>query len=175
MTITVQPYTASWAKDYLLEEAKIKSILSDKLLACHHIGSTSVAGQAAKPIIDIMPVVNDISEVDQLIPDFEAIGYESLGENGIPGRRFLRKGGDLRTHHIHVFDESNQNDIQRHLAVRDYLRSHPSICKDYGALKSKLAKQFPNDIDGYCDGKDAFVKQMEADAIKWYENQSNKN
>lgn len=157
MKITVQPYQASWTKDYLSEEAKIKAILKDKLLACHHIGSTSVEGQAAKPTIDIMPVVKDISEVDKHIPDFEAIGYESLGENGIPGRRFLYKGGDLRTHHVHIFEESNQNDITRHLAVRDYLRSHPNVHKNYGSLKSQLAKQFPDDRDAYCEGKDAFV------------------
>ncbi|MGT2933422.1 GrpB family protein [Streptococcus catagoni] len=172
MRIEVVPYRSTWAKDYLLEEEKIKAILGESLLACHHIGSTSVEGQAAKPIIDIMPVVKKISDVDSVIPNFEALGYQSLGENGIPGRRFFRKGGDLRTHHIHVFEESNQNDIKRHLALRDYLRTHSSVSRDYSQLKSQLAKTYPYDIDAYCNGKDAFVKQMEQDALDWYEKHS---
>ena len=79
----------------------------------------------AKPIIDIMPVVRDISLVDAHNKEFEALGYDCRGEFGIPGRRFFTKGGDNRTHHIHIFELSNQTDIQRHLAVRDYLAAHP--------------------------------------------------
>lgn len=76
-------------------------------------------------------------------------------------------GDNERTHQIHIFHESNRHDIERHLAVRDYLRAHPSVRDEYAALKRELAAKHPYDIDGYCDGKETFVQRMEADALKW--------
>ena len=77
--------------------------------------------------------------------------------------------GDNRTYQIHVFEQSNHKDIDRHLAVREYLRTYSDIAAEYGKLKMELADKFPEDIEGYCDGKDAFVKQMEIDALLWYQ------
>ena len=116
-----------------------------------------------------MPVVRDISKVDRMQSQFEAIGYEYMGEFGIPGRRYLRKGGDERTHQIHIFEEKNKKDVLRHLAVRDYLRLHSEARKAYGTLKQDVAAQHPEDIEGYCHGKDAFVKDLETKASAWYE------
>lgn len=109
----------------------------------HHIGSTSVYGLPAKPIIDIMPVVRDIEAVDHSNSAFEQIGYECMGEYGIPGRRYLRKGKVERTHHVHIFEESNAHDIQRHLAVRDYLRAHADMAMEFDAqlwMKQQISK-----------------------------------
>ena len=61
-----------------------------------------------------------------------------------------------------------REEILRHLAVRDYLRAHPAEAAAYGALKIRLAGQYPQDIEGYCDGKDAFVKRLERQALAWY-------
>ena len=168
MIVQVVDYRGEWQLEYEREAEKIKQILSGELVAIHHIGSTAVKGLPAKPVIDIMPVVKRITAVDSHNAQFEVLGYECMGEFGIPGRRYFRKGGDYRTHQIHIFEESNQKDILRHLAVRDYLRTHPEVAQAYGRLKQKLALQFPRDIEGYCDGKDAFVKQMEQEALQWY-------
>ncbi len=168
MKVEVIPYNPQWATDYRQEAIKIRTILKNNLVAIHHIGSTSVPYLEAKPIIDIMPVVKDINQIDSLNSSFEELGYECMGEFGIPGRRYFRKGGEFRTHQIHIFEESNIFDIQRHLAVRDYLRSHPIIASQYGKLKRELTLRFPTDIEGYCDGKDAFMKDLEAQALKWY-------
>ena len=73
----------------------------------------------------------------------------------------------MRTPPIHIFAEDNTDDIQRHLAVRDYLRTHRDVCEKYAALKRALAKEYPYDIDGYCDGKEEFVQRMEKEALKW--------
>lgn len=97
-------------------------------------------------------------------------GHECMGEFGIEGRRYFRKGGDNRTHQIHIFEQSNHKDINRHIAVRDFLRTHPDIALEYGELKMELAYRFSEDIEGYCTGKDAFVKQLEKDALLWYQN-----
>lgn len=168
MLVEVVAYDSSWPKKFEEEKEKIKQILGDNYISCHHIGSTSVEGLHAKPVIDIMPIVKDISKVDTKINAFNKIGYECLGENGIVGRRFFRKGEKKRTHHIHVFEESSNDDIKRHLAVRDYLRTHPNTCKEYARLKLILAQKYYNDIDRYCNGKDSFVKRMEQEALKWY-------
>ena len=168
MIVQVVDYCEQWPAEYEKEAAQIKRILSGELVAIHHIGSTAVKGLAAKPVIDIMPVVRNIAMVDGRQAAFEALGYECMGEFGIPGRRYFRKGGERRTHQIHIFESSNQKDIVRHLAVRDYLRAHPEHARAYGELKRSLAQKYPEDIESYCDGKDAFVKQMEKEALCWY-------
>ena len=167
--IIVVAYDPRWVEQYNSEALKIKGILQDNCVTIHHIGSTAVKGLYAKPIIDIMPVVHSLEEVDGVSTEFEKIGYEYMGEFGIKGRRYLRKGGNDRTHHIHIFREDNTADISRHLAVRDYLRTHKDVCEKYSALKRTLAQKYPYDIDSYCDGKDSFVRQMEKDAMIWKE------
>ena len=139
--IEVVDYNPEWKKLYKIEEKKIKAILGKNCAAVYHIGSTSVKGLCAKPIIDILVVVKDLSLVDAFDAEFEAEGYECMGEYGIPGRRFYQKGGDERTHHIHLFEESNKNDIDRHLAVRDYLENHPYVAKEYPELNRRLTKR----------------------------------
>ena len=168
--VRVVPYDPLWEAEYENEAQKIRNILKDILVDIYHIGSTAVKGLSAKPIIDIMPVVTNINLLDKYNKEFSDIGYECMGEFGIEGRRYFRKGSNTRTHHIHVFDKSNHKDIIRHLAVRDYLRAHPDIASGYGELKIKLACQFPEDIEGYCSAKDAFVKKLEKDALLWYQN-----
>lgn len=167
MHVRVVGYDPRWPQMFAEEAEKIQKILGENCLAVHHIGSTAVPGLAAKPIIDILPVVRDLSLVDAQNAEFEAIGYECMGEFGIAGRRYFRKGGDERTHQIHIFAQESMQDIARHLAVRDYLRAHPSAAAEYGALKRRLAEEFSEDIEGYCDGKDAFVKQLEQTALRF--------
>ena len=122
--IIVRIYDPAWERSYKLEKELITSILGQNLVEIHHIGSTAVKGLSAKPIIDIMPIVKNLSEVDIVANKFIKIGYEYLGEFGISGRRYLRKGGDERTHQIHIFQSDDKQNIERHLAVRDYLRTH---------------------------------------------------
>ena len=95
-----------------------------------------------------------------------AIGYEPKGENGLPGRRYFQKGGDNRTHHVHMYELGNL-EIERHLAFRDFLRVHSIIARKYGDLKEALAEQFPYDIDAYINGKDKLAKEIEQQAVYW--------
>lgn len=171
MKVMIKKHSEKWSQMYEHESCLIKDILGDELVDIHHIGSTSVSGLKAKPIIDIMPVVKSIEKVDLFNKQMEQIGYESLGEFGIKGRRYFRKGAGNRTHQIHVFQIDNQIDIDRHLAVRDYLRTHSDDARQYGDLKEDLANEFPNDIQSYADGKDSFVKELEQKALVWYKQQ----
>ncbi len=145
----------------------LRNIFGRQLEAVYHIGSTAVPGLKAKPIIDIMLVVKDIGFIDRLNHSMTKIGYQPKGENGIPGRRYFEKGGDGRTHHVHVFQGGDFH-VERHLAVRDYLRTHPDAAREYGELKERLAQQFPWDIEQYILGKEPFVEQLEKCALWWY-------
>ncbi len=167
--ITVVDYNAAWPLEFAAEREKISAVLGGALLELYHIGSTSVPGLAAKPVIDMLAAVRSLEAVDAAAPEFAALGYECLGEYGIPGRRFLRRGGDKRTHHIHAFRWDNWGEISRHLAFRDFLRGHSAAAARYAALKRRLAEAFPYDIEGYCDGKDAFVREAEAAALAAYD------
>ena len=167
--ITVVNYDPEWPSKYVRERDYITEILKDNCISIYHIGSTSVPGLAAKPIIDIMAVVRSLEEVDTVAEKFSEIGYEYLGEFGITGRRYLRKGGDERTHQIHIFQADDWNNIGRHLAFRDYMRTHKKERNEYAKIKKDLAQEFPYDIDGYCDGKENFVREMEERALAQYD------
>lgn len=165
--VEVCSYTERWTFMFAEEAEKLKLIFRNQMVNIHHIGSTSVPGLKAKPIIDIMPVVKEIDLVEKFNIEMQNIGYVSKGENGIPGRRYFQKGGDNRSHHVHIY-QVGSDEIKRHLAFRDYLRSHPDLKKAYGTLKEKLAQQFSYDIESYINGKDHLAKEIEARAIKWY-------
>ena len=169
--IVVVDYRPEWAVAFQREAACIAEVLGENMVAIHHIGSTSVPGLCAKPILDIMPVVRDIGAVDGCNAGFVALGYTPMGEFGIPGRRYFHKGGDERTHHVHVFAEENREAIERHLAVPAYLRAHADEARAYGELKKALAARFPRDWESYCDGKDEYVRALEARALAWYRSQ----
>ena len=167
--ITVMNYDSEWPLKYVKERDYITTILKDNCVSIYHIGSTSVPGLDAKPIIDIMVVVRSLEGVDTVAEKFLDIGYEYLGEFGITGRRYLRKGGDERTHQIHIFQADDWNNIGRHLAFRDYMRTHEKERNEYAKIKKNLAQKFPYDIDGYCDGKENFVREMESRALAQYD------
>lgn len=169
--VVVVPHDPRWATQFEQEKALLLPVFGDELLAVHPIGSTAVPGLPAKPIIDILPVVRHIERVAEFYPALRALGYECLGEFGIPGRCYCRKGGDHRTHQLHIFGQDSAHDIRRHLAVRDYLRTHEQARVAYAQLKQRLAALYPEDIEAYGDGKDAFVQSLEKQALEWWERQ----
>ena len=169
--IEVVDYNPEWPVAFEQEREQILPIAPGLIIEVHHIGSTSVPELAAKPIIDMLLEVKEIAALDAHNAAFEALGYEALGEFGILGRRYFRKGGDDRTHQIHAF-ESGSDGWLRHIAFRDYLRAHPEVREAYAAVKREAAAQCNHDIYAYMDHKDAFVKAAEQDALRWYAQQS---
>jgi GrpB-like predicted nucleotidyltransferase (UPF0157 family) len=167
MRVRVVPYDPQWPLEFSLAASEIASATSSPL-DLHHIGSTAIPGTHSKPIIDILAVAGDGVALDQLTPHMELLGYESLGEFGIPGRRYFRRDNAAgeRTHQVHAF-QSGSPQIPRHLAFRDFLQAHAEIARQYSDLKRGLAAAHPNDIGAYMDGKDGFIKEMEARALAW--------
>jgi GrpB-like predicted nucleotidyltransferase (UPF0157 family) len=168
MTIRVVPHDPRWAVEFDVEAKRITHTLSDVVVLLHHIGSTAIPGTTAKPIIDILMEVASLPALDRKTSNMEGLGYKAMGEFGIPGRRYFRRNGacGTRTHQVHAFLAGGP-EVARHLAFRDYMIAHPESARAYGELKQRLAAQYPDDMEAYMDGKDAFVKEHEARAIAW--------
>ncbi len=166
--VEVVPHDPRWRVAFEAEAKQVAAALGENVVAVQHIGSTAIPEIYAKPIIDLLVEVRDINEVDGRSSAMESLGYEVMGEYGIPGRRYFRKDNQegIRTHHIHAF-ESGSAESERHLAFRDYMIAHPVDAQRYSELKRRLAKEHPWSIDGYMDGKDGFIKEMERRAARW--------
>ncbi|MDB5387122.1 MAG: hypothetical protein JWM11_2768 [Planctomycetaceae bacterium] len=166
--VVVTPYDELWPEAFALESARLTSSICNQQISIHHIGSTAIPGLSAKPIIDMLAVVDCIKSLDQQERHWQAIGYEAMGEFGISGRRYFRKNESAwrRTHQVHAFQLGSPQ-IDRHLAFRDFMIAHPVYAKEYESLKLQLAESYPNDIAGYCNGKDAFIRQIDVIAAQW--------
>lgn len=151
-------YNSEWPLLFQKEAEIIKNILKDNCIGIEHIGSTSIIGLSAKPIIDIMVIVKNISNLDKGL--MEDINYKFMGEYGIPFRQYFQKGESIRTHHVHIYEKDNP-EIERHIKFRDWMRNNPRDAEEYNTLKKSLAKKFPNDIFSYCAGKEVFIKEIE--------------
>jgi len=167
--IEVVPHHPNWVAMFDAEAEDIAVILGEELVAIHHIGSTAIPGIKAKPVIDLLVEVHDIEKIDAFNDAMIGLGYESLGEHDIPGRRFFRKPDEFtRTHHVHTFGTGHP-DIDRHLNFRDYLIAHPEEAQAYGHLKEDLARRFPEDIESYVEGKSEFIREIDVKAKTWAE------
>jgi GrpB-like predicted nucleotidyltransferase (UPF0157 family) len=125
-------------------------------LRIEHVGSTSVAGLAAKPIIDMTVVVAGKQDSAAAIDRLASLGYRHLGTLGIEDRDAFDHPDDLPRHNLYVCPEGTIGLINQ-VTVRDYLRAHPAAADEYGVLKKRLAAQFPHDIEQYVFGKTDFV------------------
>ncbi|BAZ41967.1 hypothetical protein NIES4101_79350 [Calothrix sp. NIES-4101] len=165
--VEVVPHNPSWKQEFDRESQLVADALGNNVIQVHHIGSTSIPGIYAKPIIDILVEVTNIHQVDEFNSHMIALGYEAMGEFGLPGRRYFRKEiYQNRTHHVHVFP-NNSDDVARHLNFRDYMISHPEDARAYSELKRNLAQKFANDIESYMDGKDGFIQEIQKRASIW--------
>ncbi|CAM4295507.1 GNAT family N-acetyltransferase [Bacillus subtilis] len=167
-------YNEKWAECFDEEKERLKLVFGPEIIAVHHIGSTSIPNMAAKPIIDMLIEVRSIEAVSQFDEQMKANGYIPKGENGIAGRRYFQKGGNKRTHHVHMYEQGNPA-IDRHLLFRDYLRAHPNIAKEYAVLKKRLAAQHPDSINQYIQGKDEWIKTAEENAKRWKKGRNHAN
>ena len=166
--VVLEAYQAGWADQF----AKEVSILYPVFWMCwesvYHIGSTSIPGIIAKPIIDILLVVHKVDKIDAFNETVQAMGYNVMGEYGIEGRRYYFKGFPVNTVHIHAF-QPDSPEVERHILFRDYMRTHPDERDSYGQLKEKLAKEFRFDPPQYSDEKSSFIKRMDQQAMQWKE------
>ncbi|HDX9489613.1 hypothetical protein CN300_23060 [Bacillus thuringiensis] len=171
--IVVVPHENHWSEKFQMEAERLKTAMPETV-KIHHIGSTSVPGLAAKPIIDMIMEVESIERVDRWNERFIELGYIVKGENGISGRRFFIHGTEeKRSYHLHVFEKGNP-EIVRHLAFRDYMMAHCEEAEAYATLKKELAEKYTYDGTLYTEGKNKFVRNVDEKAKEWRENNVNK-
>ncbi|MCJ7933389.1 MAG: GrpB family protein [Chryseobacterium sp.] len=194
MKISFEKYNPLWKKQFETIKNEWEEHIGFLNPEIEHIGSTSVEGLSAKPIIDIMvgiPHEKDLDKVPPLLKGLDYVYYEKYNED-MPYRRFFSKlvdqpqnlgfpeiiyAGDsipeklhdhaLRIAHIYVIPTSSEHWL-RHIAFRDYLRMHPDVRNEYQQLKEHLSREEWHDGNDYNQGKDPFIKREERKAVQWY-------
>ncbi|MBV8328064.1 GrpB family protein [Chryseobacterium sp.] len=194
MKVTFEKYNPSWKIEFESIKNELEKNIGFLNPRIEHIGSTSVEGLSAKPVIDIMIGVKNEEELDKipsLLQGQDYVYYERYNED-MPYRRFFIKLIDLpqkldlpeiihyndeipekihdhklRIAHIHVIPTSSEH-WTRHIAFRDYLRTHPEIKDEYQQLKEHLSQNEWYDGNDYNEAKDPFIKREERKAVQWY-------
>ena len=159
--VVVLPYDEGWKQDFLRIKQELQDALGQLAIDIEHVGSTSVEGLSAKPIIDIDVVIEDNTVLKDAVAALERAGYKHEGDLGIPGREAFRYEGKehLRTHHLYVCSKDSP-ELKRHVTFRDHLRSHPEAVKEYSRIKEEGAKLYPYDIEGYIEYKSPFINRI---------------
>lgn len=168
--VVVVAYDERWPETFRLEADRLYAAFGPAASAIHHVGSTSVPGLCAKPVIDILVESPDLEMIDRATPRLEALRYTAKGEYGIPGRRYFSRpaAGSEPKVHVHAFRRDSPR-VARHLRFRGYLRTHAAAAGEYGALKRRLAADHPNDAGAYQDGKADLIGRLEVEAALWAE------
>jgi GrpB-like predicted nucleotidyltransferase (UPF0157 family)/ribosomal protein S18 acetylase RimI-like enzyme len=168
---TFATYSSAWPAEFAREAARLRQLVGERLVAVHHVGSTSVPGLAAKPVIDLLPLVHDIAELERRTSVLQDAGYRAWGEFGLPGRRYFTKDRDgERTHNLHFYSAADPA-VERHLAFCRYLREHAAARDEYEALKRLAHAAHPSDVLAYNGAKTAWIRRIEPIAVDWFRRQ----
>lgn len=162
--IVLEPSSPRHKQLFSEERLRVALALGRLPAAIEHVGSTAIAGIAAKPIVDILIGLREVP-LGRVIEPLVALGYEHVPGAGGEERLFFRRGTP-RSFHVHVvlFDGP---EWRRHIIFRDWLNLHPALAKEYEALKVDLAARFAEDREAYTTGKTAFVERVLAEAARF--------
>lgn len=154
-------YDPAWPAAYEAIAERILQACAPHVVEIHHIGSTSVPGLPAKPVIDVMPGLATYEDGLAIVPAMEALGYQYRGDFGIPRRHYFKGLPEHvgREQNIHCY-AVGEGQWHWHLAFRDHLRANPADRDRYFALKSELAAQYPDDVESYAMAKHDFVMSI---------------
>ncbi len=165
MKVKVIDYCPTWHEMFEREKQLLETVLGNFGIV-EHIGSTSVVGLAAKPIIDIMVGLRDFSLADELVPSVQKLDYRYVPEyeTVMPDRRYFKKAAaGTTTHHVHMVEIGGEF-WERHLLFRDFLRANSDAAHQYAMLKRNLAAVEWQDKNDYTEAKTVFIKNIEGKA-----------
>lgn len=155
VTVTVVDYDPSWPLRFEELQARVRAALGANAVTVEHIGSTAVPGLAAKPIIDILIVVDDVNDEAGFVPPLQDAGFVLRVRE--PGHRMMRT--PVKDVHLHLYDP-HAGAIRDYLDFRDWLRTHPDDCDLYEAAKRQLASQQWDDMNCYAEAKSDIITQI---------------
>ena len=166
--IVINEHDEQWSKTFMLLKQVIEINLTDLIIKVEHVGSTAVKGLGAKPILDIDIVVKSYEVVPAVIKGLEKIGYFHQEEWSFKGREAFGRKDTLTPwdgnntnwmdHHLYVCNKDS-NELARHIAFRDYLRSDPEAVAEYDRIKRNLANRAKDRAD-YTYGKTDFITKI---------------
>jgi GrpB-like predicted nucleotidyltransferase (UPF0157 family) len=159
--VIVVLYDPIWKCEFEKIKVELSGVLKDNVISIEHVGSTSVEGLAAKPVIDIDVVMKDYNSFETVKNLLESIGYSHEGDLGVKERHAFKYADKphLMRHHLYVCPEYS-DELKRHIIFRDYLRLNPIDRDWYGSVKLIAAKHFPEDIDSYMKAKNPCVREI---------------
>ena len=159
--VIVLPYDRAWKSAFEEIKKEIESVIGDLIIGIEHVGSTSVEGLSAKPIIDIDVVIKDYSVFATVVRKLETIGYIHEGNLGIKDREAFKYSNKphLQMHHLYVCPQYSE-ELHRHVTFRDYLENNREAVQMYSLVKETAAILFPNDIEKYIDYKSPCIEEL---------------
>tara|TARA_Y100000588_G_scaffold325617_1_gene359500 strand:- start:220 stop:783 length:564 start_codon:yes stop_codon:yes gene_type:complete len=162
--IKVVPYNPTWQTEFEKAKAFYTKLLAGLDVQIEHVGSTSVIGLHAKPILDIDLIVPDSTMSEKVVKCLETVGYVHQGNMGIEGREAMKYDKDNNSfdwmeHHLYVI-LSGCESLENHMMLRRHLRNNPDAVKAYSQLKIDLAQAHTNDIDSYVEGKSELIRSF---------------
>ena len=158
--VELEDYNIKWNEDYEKEKKLLEEVLGNLIVEINHVGSTSIKGLKAKPIIDISLVINSLDEVPKIDELLTPYDYHNRGNQGIEDRVFFAKGpDDARTHYLHI-TTPNSNTYYNQVYFKRYLNDHPEYIDKYCKLKQELALKYANERPKYTAGKNEFINEV---------------
>jgi GrpB-like predicted nucleotidyltransferase (UPF0157 family) len=159
--VRLMPYQPAWAELFRQEAERLSAALGDQVVGIEHVGSTAVPGLDAKPILDIVVAVRDMTNAAAFEQALTPLGYLHQAVNDRPGRLYFvkRLPDDRSTHHLNITELGTECWFT-HVAFRDYLREHPQAREEYRALKQDLARRYRHDRAAYQEGKEEFIRRI---------------
>ncbi|MBW9154621.1 GrpB family protein [Clostridium estertheticum] len=161
LKVIVVPYDSNWNDEFIKIKFFLEKALENNIIAIEHVGSTSVEGLFAKPIIDIDVIIENYEKFDNVKSRLEKLGYYHEGDLGIKNREAFAytEKHEFMTHHLYVCPR-NSEELKRHITFRNYLRTHTEDREKYSAIKLQSALKYPTDIDNYCENKSPCIAEI---------------
>lgn len=157
--VRIVAYDQEWPERFERERSALADAIGDWVVGgIHHVGSTAVPGLDAKPVIDILAGVPDLSGSRRCFDRLARLRYVYFPYRSDEMHWFCKPAPSRRTHHLHLVPAGSPR-FDDELAFRDYLRTHLDVAREYGTLKRSLAVEFRHDREAYTDAKTDFIRE----------------
>lgn len=159
-TVELVPHDEEWRRLFEGEADRLRSVVDDRVRAIEHVGSTAIDGVPAKPIIDILVVVEEVGDPETWSRQLGTLGYTFRPNDGVEDRLFFANGPEEnRTHYLSITEAGSETHTEQ-LTFRNYLRENPRAARRYARLKQELAERFADDRETYTEAKAGFVREI---------------